>query len=55
MTEEQLADAVMRQEFKKNEKILFDFTYLDNSDALDDVIQNNIELIELDENFKESY
>jgi len=55
MTEEQLADAVMRQEYKKYEKIMFDFSYLDNADALDDQIQNNVDLIELDENFKESY
>lgn len=36
MTEEQLADAVMRQEYKKYEKIMFDFSYLDNADVLDD-------------------
>jgi hypothetical protein len=30
MTEEQLADHVMKQEYQKYEKILFDFNYLKN-------------------------
>lgn len=42
-------------EQKKYEEILFDLSYLKNIDAIDSRIQSNIDKIELDENFKESY
>ena len=42
-------------EQKKYEEILFDLSYLKNIDAIYSKIQNNIDKIELDENFKESY
>lgn len=42
-------------EQKKYENILFDFAYLKNQDVFDAKIQNNIDLIDLDENFRESY
>ncbi|CAD8147536.1 unnamed protein product [Paramecium pentaurelia] len=43
------------QEYKKYEKILFDFEYLKNIDVLEDEIQRNQDINELDENFKKSY
>lgn len=42
-------------EQKKYEAILFDFSYLKNQDIYDAKIQGNIDLIDLDENFRESY
>jgi WASH complex subunit strumpellin len=42
-------------EFKKYEKILFTFDYLLKIDQLEDEIQRNQEILELDENFKETY
>ena len=35
--------------------IIFDCTYIDKAEDYEDEIQNNVELIELDENFRESY
>ena len=35
--------------------IIFDWSYIDKAEDYEDEIQNNVELIELDENFRESY
>lgn len=35
--------------------VIFDCTYIDRAEEYEDEIQNNVELIELDENFRESY
>lgn len=35
--------------------VIFDCTYIDRAEDYEDQIQNNVELIELDENFRESY
>ena len=44
-------------EQKKYEKILFDFSNnnINKVDTIDNKIQNNIDLIDLDESFRESY
>ena len=34
---------------------MFDYQYLENAEEYEDEIQSNVDLIELDENFKESY
>jgi WASH complex subunit strumpellin len=47
--------SLLYYEQKKYEQILFDFSYLKNQDQYDAKIQANIDLIELDENFRESY
>ena len=47
--------SLLYYEQKKYEQILFDFAYLKNQDQFDAKIQGNIDLIELDENFRESY
>ena len=52
---DQATAQMLYYEQKKYEEILFDLSYLKNIDAIDSKIQNNIDKIELDENFKESY
>ena len=42
-------------EQKKYEQILFDLSYMKNPDSFDNKIQNNIDLIDLEESFRESY
>jgi WASH complex subunit strumpellin len=42
-------------EQKKYEQVLFDLSELKNFDALDTRIQSNIDLIDLEESFRESY
>ncbi len=47
--------SMLYYEQKKYEQILFDLSYLKNPDFYDTKIQNNIDLIDLEENFRESY
>ena len=42
-------------EKKVYENVMFDCSYIDRAEDYEDEIQNNVELIELDENFRESY
>lgn len=42
-------------DYKKYSLIIFDFTYLNNIDSYEDKIQQNMDLVDLDESFREAY
>ena len=53
--DEASVNTMLYYEQKKYEQILFDYKYLQDPDPIEEKIQNNIDLIELDEEFRESY